>query len=123
MSNPYYDPEDFGLTIVGTVEWEEPCYSFDTTVIWYSTKTGQFYWASDSGCSCPSPFERYTSLEHLETGSEFEVLAFLQDALDERKKAARQWGEGDPYCAGDIFEVMKEIRMGDYMYRIQEETL
>lgn len=81
-NNPYYTPEAFGLTIVGEVEWSEPCYSFDTTVVW-KDEEGNFYWASDSGCSCPSPFEDYNSLEQLNKGTAHEVAQALQAGLDE----------------------------------------
>ena len=52
--SPYYDPEHYGLSIVGVVE-EELSYEFDMFVIWTDGET--YYWASDSGCSCPIPFE------------------------------------------------------------------
>jgi len=59
MSNIYYDPEKHGLRTVGEVEWSEPCYDFNLTVVWQDVDTGAYYYASDSGCSCPSPFEDY----------------------------------------------------------------
>ena len=59
MYNIYYNPEKFGLEEVGKVEWAEPCYSFDTTVVWRRSCDGQLLYASDSGCSCPSPFEDF----------------------------------------------------------------
>jgi hypothetical protein len=74
--NPYYFPAALGLETVGEVEWgDEPC-AFDLTVVWKGE--GGYYLASDSGCSCPSPFEAYTSLEKL-TGplTSHEVAASL----------------------------------------------
>lgn len=55
--NPYYNPENHGLTLVSEVELSEPCYSFDTLAVWRD-EVG-YYLATDSGCSCPSPFENY----------------------------------------------------------------
>lgn len=55
--NLYSDPEKFGLATVGEVEWSDGCYQFDLTVVWRDTTTGALYYAEDSGCSCPSPFE------------------------------------------------------------------
>lgn len=63
--NVYYNPEDFGLIPVAELELTEPDYSFDTVVVWIHPESGLIYWAHDSGCSCPLPFEDFTSLESL----------------------------------------------------------
>jgi len=52
----YYSPEAQGLRIVAELEDPDACYSFDKIVVW-ENQAGEFFWASDSGCSCPSPFE------------------------------------------------------------------
>lgn len=62
--NVYYTPEKYGLELVVEVELAEPCYSFDTLAVW-KNKDGQFYLGTDSGCSCPSPFESYNGIEDL----------------------------------------------------------
>lgn len=54
--NLYYDPEKFGLKVLGDIDWSDGYYQFDQTVIWQDEQ-GQMYYADDSGCSCPSPFE------------------------------------------------------------------
>ena len=61
----YYHAEQHGLTIIAEIDDEQSCYSFDLTVVWKNEATGDKYWAADSGCSCPSPFENYTSVEAL----------------------------------------------------------
>lgn len=61
----HYSPEVQNLKVVGEIEWNEPCYSFDTTIVWRHAD-GSFYIASDSGCSCPQPFEDYQTLEDLD---------------------------------------------------------
>lgn len=53
----YGQPEKFGLRTIGEMQWGEACWSFDLTVVWQDTTTGALYFAEDSGCSCPSPFE------------------------------------------------------------------
>ena len=63
-NNPYYNPDKCGLVPVCEIEWSEPDYSFDTTVIW-KAENGKLYTASDSGCSCPMPFEDYHKLSDL----------------------------------------------------------
>ncbi len=55
--NMYSNPEAFGLTTIGEIDWSDGCYNFDYTVVWQRTFDGKFVYAEDSGCSCPSPFE------------------------------------------------------------------
>ena len=55
--NVYSSPGKFGLATVGEVEWGDACYSFDLTTVWRDEVTGSLYYADDSGCSCPSPYE------------------------------------------------------------------
>ncbi|GIG27142.1 DUF7574 domain-containing protein [Cellulomonas denverensis] len=54
--NLYYDPEKFGLTTVGELDYSSGAYEFDLTVVWVD-EARHLYYADDSGCSCPSPFE------------------------------------------------------------------
>lgn len=42
------------------VQWGEADYSFDLTRVYRHTETGELFYAEDSGCSCPSPFEETT---------------------------------------------------------------
>jgi len=56
MFNVYYNPDKFGLTPVGEVEWSSGSYEFDMTVVWRKPD-GSLVYGEDSGCSCPSPFE------------------------------------------------------------------
>lgn len=55
--NPYYKPEQYGLTKIGEVDLTEPFYSFDILAAW-KDENG-IYLGTDSGCSCPVPFENY----------------------------------------------------------------
>lgn len=61
--NVYYHPERYGLRSVAEFELSEPSYSFDTLAVWKGDKG--LYLATDSGCSCPSPFENYNGIEDL----------------------------------------------------------
>jgi hypothetical protein len=77
--NIYSSPQEFGLREVAQMEWTEPSYSFDTTVVWRD-QDGRYYVASDSGCSCPGPFERITGLDELETFVNiFQVLEHVRE--------------------------------------------
>lgn len=55
MSNPYSTPEAYDLVKVYDINVGES-YTFDMLVIW-KKKDGSFVYDTDSGCSCPSPFE------------------------------------------------------------------
>jgi len=69
--DPYYQPEAFGLTKL--IEEDDPnaSYSFDLFVIW-KHEDGRVFYATDSGCSCPSPFEWARGLEDLEELTDWE---------------------------------------------------
>jgi hypothetical protein len=77
--NPYYSPEKFDLTPVDEIEYSDGCYNFDTRVVWKHS-SGKLYTARDAGCSCPSPFEDYRSLEDLD---ELTDLACLEREVKE----------------------------------------
>ena len=62
-ANPYYEPEALGLTKIAEHELSEPCYSFDTLAAWRGPEG--VYLGTDSGCSCPTPFENYGELSDL----------------------------------------------------------
>ena len=89
----YFQPEKFGLKIIGHIEDPEAYYSFDDLVVWQH-EDGRLFYAQDSGCSCPSPFEDFTSLESLtlitnETWESFqkavlEHASWREDDDDER---------------------------------------
>lgn len=64
--NPADDPAKCGLTIVATISWDDTAYQFDETIVWQDNATGGLYMASDSGCSCPSPFEDFHCMADLE---------------------------------------------------------
>lgn len=53
------DPGFFGLRKVVEFDVREPDYSFDTIIVFYHDDREQYYWAYDSGCSCPMPFEDF----------------------------------------------------------------
>lgn len=75
-NNVYYSPEKFGLVILGTLDEPDLSYEYNTLVVFQRIKVGSMYWAHDSGCSCPTPFETYrfngaedTNLERLTRSS------------------------------------------------------
>lgn len=76
----YYQAEKFGLVQLGELELSEPNYSFDLFVMWHHPESGRYYWAWDSGCSCPQPFGAYGGLSDLESGDRVAALAALSSA-------------------------------------------
>jgi hypothetical protein len=67
--NPFYYPEDFEpqLRLEASLELSGQSYSFDLVAVWTvaDDPTGRVYTATDSGCSCPTPFEDFESLAAL----------------------------------------------------------
>ena len=66
MESPYYDPASWGLEIVGVASEPIP-YEFNMFCVWTDGRV--LYWAWDSGCSCPVPFEGRNNLSSLYCGS------------------------------------------------------
>lgn len=54
-TNPYNYPENRGVSILVAKDVAGD-YSFAMFIVW--TDGQQLYYATDSGCSCPTPFER-----------------------------------------------------------------
>lgn len=74
--NPYYNPEHFGLEIVAELN-PHLSYEFDMVVVW-KDKEGNLFWAGDAGCSCPTPFENYTSIETLNRFNYDEIESYTK---------------------------------------------
>jgi hypothetical protein len=81
QTNPYYNPEKVGLEIVKVFDGGE-AYSFDLIVVWKNTD-GEFWYAADSGCSCPSPFE------YIHTYEDFDRLT--TDNFDKFQDYITKW--------------------------------
>lgn len=102
-ANVYYHPEKSGLTTTGEVDFSSGCYEFDYTVVWRDA-SGQLYYADDSGCSCPSPFET-TGMDDLTPCT----LADLQAHLEKRVAEDAYDGNKDR-CAGEVVELLGRVR-------------
>lgn len=97
--NVYYSPEKHNLTIVGDVELEEPNYSFYTLCIWKDEK-GKYYLATDSGCSCPAPFESYYDVKDL-TGP--------LTAKQAKTEATSLWEDSGSYMPKEFNKLMTKV--------------
>ena len=89
--NLYSAPQKWALIIVGTLE-EGLSYEFNMFVVWKNMR-GEFFYAGDSGCSCPSPFEDYTSISDLTKATKHEVI-----------HAASFWGAAHEVDASRLIE-------------------
>ena len=98
MKNVYYNPDDFGLSVLGSVELEEGDYSFYTLCVWKGVDG--FYLATDSGCSCPSPFENYDGIGDL-TGP--------LSAADAIEEATSLWQHAGSYEPDEFHALMGNI--------------
>lgn len=81
-ANPYYDPKKCGLEKVAELDFSDGCYNFNITAVWTKAGEKKFYWADDSGCSCPSPFENYSEHEQLESGGFKQIRDHLNSRFD-----------------------------------------
>jgi hypothetical protein len=54
----YYSPESRGLITFDALQ-EDLSYEFNIIWIARHVDSGELFWAHDSGCSCPTPFEDY----------------------------------------------------------------
>ncbi len=65
--NISYSPAEFGVKEIDEFDLSDGCYQFDYVTVWQSlTDKRVFYIGTDSGCSCPSPYEGVQTLEDLE---------------------------------------------------------
>jgi hypothetical protein len=95
LPNLYSEPEKFGLTIVGTLD-DGGAYEFDMFLV-LRDEAGNYYTADDAGCSCPSPFEDFTSMDKLDGPyTRDQVLAAMEEWIgtgeDSRLHDERSWG-------------------------------
>lgn len=105
----YYQPDNFGLEMIGIINWDDEPYQFDITAVWYHPETELFYIGSDSGCSCPGWFEDFTSLNDLEgpltKQQVFDALNMLRSNTLSSAYRTINAAEVD----GDIAEVTRKI--------------
>lgn len=84
--NVYNSPEKHDLEIFGSFDNRDDLfYEFDMTVVFRDLRTGLFYVASDSGCSCPMPFEDYENKYDLDEPLTAErALAKVESIVNDR---------------------------------------
>ena len=93
--------ESEGVTDLGTIDLSEPNYSF--YLAWVLGTPEGFYLGTDSGCSCPSPFENYRSLD------DFTGPLTADQAIEELDSLARPFG-GKAYDPEGLDELITDIQ-------------
>jgi hypothetical protein len=81
--NPYYSPEKLGL-VQFSLDQGNMSYEFNTFCVWI-TPDKQIYAESDSGCSCPTPFEDYEAAtldEFKQKVTRYENVASVVSAIN-----------------------------------------
>jgi len=66
MSNPHYNPEEFGLTVVAEIEYSSGSYEFDTRIVWKDA-AGKLLRLGTLAAHARRRFEEYRTLESLDT--------------------------------------------------------
>ncbi len=79
--NPYYSPEKCGLEIFEDIDTADS-YAFNMFVIWKRLEENTLWYASDSGCSCPTPFEDIYELTPITE----DTMYNFNDALENHHK-------------------------------------
>lgn len=87
MNNVYYNPEECGLKIVGSLDEADLSYEFNTLIVLESNQNGKLYWATSSGCSCPTPFEEY----HFRNDDEHNLSVLNEETLDNFLSAVKSF--------------------------------
>jgi len=96
--NPYYNPKEMGLEIVTSIDYSDGNYIFDYRVVWVEVATGNLFTARDSGCSCPTPFEDFTSIDTLD---KYYYSDIRMEAVDK--------GRRNGYDGGDISKFIESL--------------
>lgn len=91
--NIYDYPEKHGLTLVEAIDDPDACYSFGIFALWRH-EDGRLFYAQDSGCSCPSPFETYDSLNDL--------TELTNNSWKDFEKAVNEWQDYNTTYEGRV---------------------
>ena len=102
--NVYYNPGASGLELVHTYDQDNLSYEYNTFIILRDVKNGNLFWARDSGCSCPTPFEDYY---YNENGHNLNPIT--KETVDELERELKDFGHADGYPA-HVQEIRLELK-------------
>ena len=100
------DPKKFGLTLVGTVDFEHG-YEYDTMAVWKTTD-GRFLRGHSSGCSCSSPFDT-GDVDDLTPTSPEEFQAVALEYAEQRAASWAYYAEMLPVWKMEITELFERM--------------
>jgi hypothetical protein len=107
----YNQPEHFSVKLLGDIEWDYEMYRFNMTAVWVDA-LGQFYVGDDSGCSCPFPFENFTSAEDLGMPmTRHEVADMLVNMVDRMRSRAYMSDEDKSNVEMSAVELVNKLFM------------
>jgi hypothetical protein len=107
-NNIYSNPEKYGLEVVGIIEWREPCWDFDFSVVWKSRR-GEYWIGSDSGCSCPVPFED-VGLSDLDGPYNKKALRSKLDYMVKQRAGEYSFSYGEAHLRKQAREILDRIK-------------
>lgn len=91
------------LLFVAEIDRSDQSYCFDSLRV-VKSEDGRYFYGTDSGCSCPSPFENF----HRE--SDWTPLTKHPDSLSSFKASVGSWADGSSYLtAGDVSAFIDEM--------------
>jgi hypothetical protein len=99
--NIYYTPEAFGVSTVFDVDKSSGSYEFDSFIIW-KDDNGRYYWDSDSGCSCPVPYDS-SDISNIRQGT-------LRDAVNDARVWIKEESWNDLYHEGAVKKIEEFAR-------------
>jgi hypothetical protein len=110
--NVYYNPASWGMEIFAELDNPNLSYEYETLIVLKHVESGKFYWAHDSGCSCPTPFEDYNKIEDLSV--------LNRQTFGEFEHEVKHFGYGD-----DAFPAEKQdlVRRVQFALRVQLPAL
>lgn len=99
----YHDVEErLGFETVADFDDPEASYSFDEFRIWRRTDDGRLFYGTDSGCSCPSPFQDFKAEADCTAITKQSLSAFVQ-AFSEYCARRCGWNDnGQRFVEGHI---------------------
>lgn len=102
-------PAEFEL--VDEIEWSDGNYQFDTTGVFKELATGKLFYGTDSGCSCPSPWESHERVDLTE-------ITRPQDFYDHTaSRLPSNGGDDDKYGLADKGALIDDIYRAEQIVR------
>lgn len=105
-NNFYYSPEKSHLEVIKSFDTGGG-YEFDMFVIW-KHKDNRLFYAEDSGCSCPTPFQVFNSFEDLNEINKQSFSSFEADFKNYCKRA-RDYETSDGVSLGEEIDTINKI--------------